>query len=92
MTNKGSKEAAIQSTDNEKKKSNKNLKKSDPKTSTALKIVSNEENAIAMIDLNSKYLIDPSEFLTIYANQLVNEAQNSTGLAVLLFFQNINLF
>ncbi len=49
-----------------------------------LKIIQNEDSN-AKIDINSKYFVDPSEFLTIYASQIVNSAQDSTGLAVIIF-------
>ncbi len=45
-----------------------------------LKIV--QEDGLAKIDINAKYRIDPSEFLTIYTNKLINHAQDSTGLQV----------
>ncbi len=51
-----------------------------------LKIISNED-ANAKIDINNKYFVDPSEFLTIYAGQIVNSAQNSTGLAVIIYLK-----
>ena len=46
-----------------------------------LKIV--QEDGLAKIDINAKYRIDPSEFLTIYTNKLIHHAQDSTGLQVL---------
>jgi hypothetical protein len=46
-----------------------------------LKIV--QEDGLAKIDINAKYRIDPSEFLTIYTNKLINHAQDSTGLQVI---------
>ena len=47
-----------------------------------LKIV--QEDGLAKIDINAKYRIDPSEFLTIYTNKLINHAQDSTGLQVII--------
>ena len=56
-----------------------------------LKIV--QEDGMAKIDINAKYRIDPSEFLSIYTNRLINHAQDSTGLQVCLFFNfNLNFF
>ncbi len=48
-----------------------------------LKIV--EDDGAAKIDINNKYLIDPKDFLAIYANKMINHAQDSTGLEVSFF-------
>ena len=50
-----------------------------------LKIVSKE--GVAKIDINDNYQIDPSEFLTLYTQKLVDYAQTTTGLK----FTNITL-
>ena len=45
-----------------------------------LKIVQDE--GMAKIDINDNYQIDPSEFLTLYTNKLVNYAEDTTSLKV----------
>jgi hypothetical protein len=40
------------------------------------------DNGAAKIDVNNKYLIDPSEFITIYASKLIDHAHDTTGLEV----------
>ena len=45
-----------------------------------LKII--QEDGAAKVDINESYRIDPSEFVTLYTNKLVNHAEESTGLKV----------
>ena len=59
-------------------------KNGDKQVRLPLKIIPNEDSN-AKIDINDKYFVDPSEFLTIYAGQIVNSAQDTTGLAVTYF-------
>lgn len=54
-----------------------------------LKIVA--DDGLAKIDINDNFQIDPSEFLTLYTQKLVNYAQDTTGLKVFgIFITNIS--
>jgi hypothetical protein len=51
-----------------------------------IKIV--KEDGAAKIDINQKFRIDPNDFLALYANKLIDHAQDSTGLKVNLLFSS----
>jgi molecular chaperone DnaK (HSP70) len=42
-----------------------------------LKIV--EDNGHPKVDINERYRVDPSEFLTMYTSRMIDEAEESTG-------------
>ena len=50
------------------------------RTRMPLKIV--DEDGAAKIDINAKYRLDPSDFITLYTKRLINHAEDSTGLQV----------
>ena len=55
-----------------------------------LKIV--QEDGMAKIDINDNFIIDPSEFLTIYTTKLVNYAEETTGLKVSFIHNDLIIF
>jgi molecular chaperone DnaK (HSP70) len=53
--------------------------KKEPNNSNSRRLKIVEDNGASKVDINERYLVDPSEFLTIYTGRMIDEAEESTG-------------